>query len=72
MFGGKVGVPELLLLLSLLILMTYIIPVSRILRRTGHSGWWCLLTFIPLVNLIALWLFAYIRWPAERQWKQSV
>jgi hypothetical protein len=40
------------------------IPLVTILRRTGHSGWWVLLWFVPLVNLIFLWIFAYSRWPA--------
>jgi len=40
-------------------------PVARILRRLGFSGWWALLWIIPVVNLIALWVFAYGRWPRE-------
>jgi uncharacterized membrane protein YhaH (DUF805 family) len=39
------------------------VPIVKILQRTGHSGWWCILAFIPLLNLLALWLFAYARWP---------
>jgi hypothetical protein len=41
------------------------VPVVKILQRTGHSGWWCIMAFIPLLNLLALWLFAYARWPAR-------
>ena len=40
------------------------IPTARILRRTGYSRWWTLLYFIPLVNIVALWVLAYRRWPA--------
>jgi hypothetical protein len=47
-----------------LIFLTYVIPVNRIIRRTGYSGWWVLLGVIPLVNIIALRCFAFIRWPA--------
>jgi hypothetical protein len=39
------------------------IPVARIMRRTGYSGWWSLLVLISLVNLIGLWEFAFARWP---------
>lgn len=39
------------------------IPVARIMRRTGYSGWWSLLVLIPLVNLVGLWAFAFARWP---------
>lgn len=40
------------------------VPLVIILRRTGHSGWWVLLWFVPLVNLVMLWVFAFARWPA--------
>ena len=40
------------------------IPTARILARTGYSRWWTLLNFIPLVNIVALWVLAYRRWPA--------
>jgi uncharacterized membrane protein YhaH (DUF805 family) len=40
------------------------IPVSSILHRAGRSRWWTVLAFIPLINLIGLWVFAFSRWPA--------
>ncbi|MGO9772225.1 MAG: hypothetical protein ACLPSW_22280 [Roseiarcus sp.] len=42
----------------------YFIPVVKILNRAGYSGWWSLLGFFPIVNVIALWVFAYAQWPA--------
>ena len=39
------------------------IPTITILHRAGRSGWWCILTYIPFLNLVALWLFAFTRWP---------
>lgn len=44
--------------------LVFLIPVARILRRTGHSRWWCLLALIPLVNGIGVWVLAFVRWPA--------
>ena len=40
------------------------IPVANVLHRAGRSRWWTVLAFIPLVNLISLWVFAFARWPA--------
>ena len=40
-----------------------VFPVARILKRTGFSGWWSILALIPVVNLVALWIFALIGWP---------
>ena len=40
------------------------VPIANILYRAGHSRWWTILAFIPLVNLICLWIFPFGRWPA--------
>lgn len=40
-----------------------IIPTARILQRTGYSPWLSVLAIVPIVNLIALWVFAFARWP---------
>ena len=39
-------------------------PVALILRRAGFSRWWSILWAIPVVNIIALWAFALVPWPA--------
>ena len=39
------------------------IPVSNILHRAGRSRWWTILAFLPFLNLIGLWVFAFTRWP---------
>jgi hypothetical protein len=31
----------------------------------GRSRWWTILAFVPLVNLISLWVFAFTRWPSR-------
>jgi hypothetical protein len=40
-------------------------PLARVLRRVGLSGWWGLLALVPLVNLIAFWVFAFRPWPRD-------
>ncbi|WP_428839710.1 hypothetical protein [Burkholderia dolosa] len=42
----------------------FLYPYARVLRRTGHSGWWVLALLIPGVNLAAIWIFAFAGWPA--------
>lgn len=37
-------------------------PASRILKRVGFSAWWSLVMLAPLVNVIALWVFAFVPW----------
>jgi hypothetical protein len=41
------------------------IPVARILDRTGFSRWLTFIGVIPLVNIVALWAFAFADWPSE-------
>lgn len=41
-----------------------IFPLFRIITRTGHSGWWSLLAFVPGLNWICVWVLAFVRWPA--------
>ena len=40
------------------------VPIAAILHRAGRSRWWVILVWVPLVNFIGLWLFAFSRWPA--------
>jgi hypothetical protein len=48
---------------ALVWLAIILVPFGKLLKRTGHSAAWCLAFIIPFVNLIALWIFAFKRWP---------
>lgn len=50
--------------MPLLFLILVGVPIANILHRAGRSRWWMILAFVPLVNLICLWIFAFARWPA--------
>lgn len=54
-------------LVLLIFVVAVIIPLARVLSRTGHSGWWSVLYLLPLVNVIALWIFAYKKWPIDER-----
>jgi hypothetical protein len=41
-----------------------LVPAGKILSRAGWNGWLCLVLLVPFVNVIALWYFAFARWPA--------
>jgi uncharacterized membrane protein YhaH (DUF805 family) len=51
-------------LLLVVIVLAVIFPYVRIIRRAGFSAWWILVTFVPILNFIMLWVFAFIEWPA--------
>jgi len=52
-------------ILSIVPSLLLAVPSAMILARVGHSPWWALLVFVPLVNFVALWVFAFGRWPAS-------
>ena len=41
------------------------IPIMQVIYRAGYSRAWILIMFVPLLNIIFLWIFAFKRWPAE-------
>ena len=61
---GLLESPSLVTLLALVLLTVPVVMIARVLRRAGFSPWWVLLVLVPLMNLVALWVFAYRRWPA--------
>ncbi len=56
--------PSPVTVLALVVLVALVAMVGRVVKRAGYSAWWALLVLFPLVNLVALWVFAYMRWPA--------
>ncbi|RQU42843.1 hypothetical protein DF147_18365 [Burkholderia cenocepacia] len=52
------------LIVSLVLVAIVVYPYVRIVRRTGLSGWWILTMFVPVLNFVMLWVFAFARWPA--------
>lgn len=54
-----------------LILIIYVaiivVPFWRIFKKAGYTGALSLLALIPLVNIILLWVFAFSKWPVEKQ-----
>lgn len=55
----------------LFVVASGVVPASLILKRTGHSPWWSLLYFIPLVGLAGMWVLAFARWPAMKTEEQA-
>jgi hypothetical protein len=59
------GVSHWIFFVVMVALILY--PIGRILGRLGFSPFWSLLVFIPLVNLISLWMLAFSEWHAGRE-----
>ena len=51
-------------LLPLLIVLFLIVPpYVKIIQKAGYSGWWVLILLVPIANLVAIWVFAFSKWP---------
>lgn len=49
----------------LFVSLVWVIPFWRIVAKAGYPGALALLGLILGVNLILLWIFAFVRWPVE-------
>ena len=64
MYG--IGIPEIIIILIILAIVALPVwMVSEILKKAGFNRWFCLISLIPIVNVIFLWVFSFIRWPVE-------
>ncbi|HLI10009.1 MAG TPA: hypothetical protein VKY65_00290 [Alphaproteobacteria bacterium] len=53
-------------LIAIVMAAAFLYPIGRILNRIGFSPIWCIVAFIPLLNVIALWVLAFVDWPDGR------
>ena len=53
-----------------LVILVYVsiivVPFWRILSKAGYSGALSILAIVPLVNIVLLWVFAFSKWPIEK------
>jgi uncharacterized membrane protein YhaH (DUF805 family) len=62
LLGRNVGsMPAVVM--TICILGTWLVMMRRRLNDTGRTGWWMLVSLVPLVNLL-LWLYVLL-WPGD-------
>ena len=54
-------------LILLIWLAAFLVPAWRIASKAGFPGALSLLLLSPLVNIVMVWVFAFIRWPVEQR-----
>lgn len=45
----------------------FLIAYVKIISRAGYSGWWVLVMFVPILNIVMLLIFAFKEWPIQRE-----
>jgi membrane protein DedA with SNARE-associated domain len=53
-------------LIALIWCVIFIFPAWKIATKAGFPGALSLLMLIPVVNIILIWVFAFIKWPVEK------
>ena len=58
------------ILILVIVAALWVIPLWKILPRTGMPAWLALLTIIPgigpMIGLVLIWVVAFKTWPSER------
>jgi len=59
--GGAVFI----LFIYLSIITVSIWATAKVISKAGYSGWWVLVSFVPLLNMVMFLVFAFNKWPIE-------
>jgi hypothetical protein len=58
------GIPIWLAYLVMSLLLVYaMMAAGWVLAKAGRSPLWAFLLLVPWVNVAAIWVFAFVRWP---------
>jgi hypothetical protein len=68
MFGGRLGVPELLVIFLVFSVVTVPMGVAwwKIFTKAGHPGILGLAMMVPFVKFFLLLWFAFADWPIQK------
>jgi hypothetical protein len=58
------------LTLALIVGFLTVLPFWKMLGKAGYHPAWSLVVFVPIVNVIALYIFAFSYWPNLNQTKK--
>src|SRR5262249_46886219 len=50
-------------ILEIIFVIAFVIGWVKILNKAGYSGAWVVLGFVPFVNIVMFFVFAFSRWP---------
>jgi hypothetical protein len=60
-FWGTIWLTVLALSLAAIVFLL----AASVSKKAGFSKWYGLLAFVPVINIVALYFFAFSRWPNE-------
>jgi Protein of unknown function (DUF2510) len=60
---------SVVLFIYLAIVVISILAAVKVVTKAGYSGWWVLITLVPVLNFVMLLVFAFSEWPVVREVK---
>ena len=70
-WSGMAGYAAANWIVCLILALILVYPIARILSRIGLSPLWAILAVVPLLNLVGLWVLAFVGWPLQGSGKSS-
>lgn len=63
---GGISIWQLIIILILLgLTMAWTLLLARIVGKAGFNKWWAVISLLPLINIIFVWVFAFSKWPSQ-------
>ena len=44
-----------------------LVPAWKIVTKAGYNGAWAIVGVVPLLNIVMLWVFAFSKWPIDKE-----
>ena len=63
--GYLVAAVFLVFYLSILVLS--IVAGVKVIAKAGYSGWWFLISLVPIVGFVMFLVFAFSKWPIQQR-----
>lgn len=70
-FNLDAGPAMAMILVYVVIMVAALAAYVTIIRKAGWSGWWILIAFVPFVNVVMFFVFAFAEWPVHRDLKAT-
>lgn len=63
---GGISIWQLIIILIFLgLTMAWTLLLARIVGKAGFNKWWAVISLVPLINIIFVWVFAFSKWPSQ-------
>lgn len=63
---GGISIWQLIIIFIMLgLCVAWTLIIARIVGKAGFNKWWAVISLVPLINIIFVWVFAFVKWPVQ-------